>query len=212
MNDYSIISYISFSVFFLFLLILFIYGEFIARHGRAKEGISLSSFSARIIFILLIIIIIFYLTNIISLEKKEIIIEEISPQSETDIPESPAVNFPPPPSYIGIGGYNFSGPFILNQNINIPKDIIFLTLCKEGNEYELLSINYQDVNIPFNSHIDYSCIIENCQNRDNLYFSVFYFKEEDTKDKVFEIIDKNKEKRDIVEGIKERDNFICSVK
>ena len=216
MSDFSIIPYISFGIFLIFSLILLAYGEFLIKKGKAKEGFGLHIFSVKIFSTLLIIALTFYLLTVISWDRNipTIKIPKITPE----IPESPAINFPNPPEYIEVAGYYFKGPYIAREDISIPMEMIFSVFCKEE-IYKAIYTGIEKEEVLFSLHSKYQCFLENCKEKKNLYIAFLYIEIEiEEKTEVGKIDEKATTttvefsgKKDIVDYIERKEDFVCSV-
>lgn len=185
-------------VFFFFLAGVVIYGEFLIRRGRAETGFGISSFSFKIISTLFIIALIFFLIGIIFIKEE--------PKGEIiGIPESPAKGFPPPPDFIEIAGYYFSGPWKMGEK-KISENMIFAVFCKEDRYYEVLSIEPRTLETSLERHFQYSCWIENCK-KEALYIATLPLEEEE--EEGIESFIQTGKKTSVLEDIKAKINFIC---
>lgn len=186
-------------IFFLLLISLFIYGEFLIRKGRAELGFEISSFAAKILSTLVIIAIFFLLMGFYfgpKEEKKEVTTEEV------EFPKTPAVFFPPYPEHIEVGGYYFRGPFILDESTAFSEETVIAVFCKQE-DYKVIYVGAEGTNEKLISHFLYPCFLENCKG--DLYYASFYIKKEETEE-IFQIIESRKK---IVENIKGTTGFVC---
>ncbi len=91
-----------------------------------------------------------------------------------EIPFSPvSTSFPPPPESIEVAGVYFSGPFWLGNNTSLVKESIFLVLCKNDDQYDIIYIGENVKEMSLLNHLEYQCWTENCSDYSKLYLAVF---------------------------------------
>lgn len=191
--------YVFLAIFFFFLAGVAVYGEFLIRRGRAETGFGISSFSFKVISTLFIIALIFFLTGIIFIKEE--------PEREIiGLPRSPAEGYPPPPDFIEMAGYYFSGPWKMGEE-KISEDMIFVVFCREDGRYKALSAEPRTMETSLERHFQYSCWMENCK-KENLYIAVLPVEEEE-KEEGMESFIKTGEKAGVLKEIKAKINFIC---
>lgn len=96
-----------------------------------------------------------------------------------EIPFSPvSTNFPPSPKTIEVAGVYFNGPFWFGDNTFIANESVFLILCKNNDQYDIIYIG--DIGGEFNllAHDDYQCWIDNCQDYNKVYIALFWIPSE----------------------------------
>ena len=96
------------------------------------------------------------------------------PPASEDFPLGPFSLAPPPPDFINVAGYYFSGPWLIEKAVsekNIFRESelagLYLILCKKNEEYDIIYIG-----VIGNEILDYQCWLENCQNsEENIYLA-----------------------------------------
>ncbi|MDD4467360.1 MAG: hypothetical protein PHQ08_02855 [Candidatus Pacebacteria bacterium] len=186
-------------IFFLLLISLFIYGEFLIRKGKANLGFEISSFAVKILSTLVIISIFFLLIGFYFAPEKE---KEEELTTEIEFPESPASFFPPSVEYIEVGGYYFKGPFILDESVAFSEETVIAVFCK-AEDYKMIYVGTEGTNEKLISHFLYPCFKENC--KEDLYYASLYVKKEETEE-IFQMVEN---RRKIVGNIREKVDFVC---
>lgn len=130
--------------------------------------------------------------------------ETLQPLPATgELPSSLAVNFPPPPQFINVEGYYFSGPWLLEKNEFIEVPVLYVILCKKNEGYDIIYIGQTEENEQLLRHEQYKCWVENCeQGSKNLYLGTFLLPLEKYSPE---------EKKEIEEKLEERINPPCPV-
>lgn len=170
-NFLEIFPLFIFSLAFFIIFILLLWGGFLLLSAKGddwktEKGKKLLLNSLYGLCIVLIIVSVFFL--ITYLLKKG---EGLTP---SEFPPSPAANFPPPPQFIEIGKYYFTGPLPLKENDLIGKPAIYTILCKKNQEYDKIYIGETGGRIQLLEHGQYNCWMENCGKKlGNLYVAVF---------------------------------------
>lgn len=133
--------------------------------GRRRMLVSLYS-----LFILLLVAFVFFLVTYL-LQRGEVL---LPPEVPGEFPPSPAANFPPPPQFIEINGYYFTGPWPLKKNNTIGEPAVYAILCKVFEEYDIIYIGETEKSRLL-EHKQYKCWMEECDfELGNLYLAIFW--------------------------------------
>lgn len=150
-------------------------------------------------FLTILIIALVFLSVIYFLQKGE------TPQSSEvskEFPVSLAVNFPPPPQFISVGGYYFSGPWLLDKSEIIRKSAIYTILCKKNGEYDIIYIGQMMEGEQLLTYEQHKCCLENCEQvSKNLYFAILWT----PSDKY-----RPEERKEIEKNLRSKINPVCS--
>lgn len=118
-----------------------------------------------------------------------------------EFPSSPfSAALPPAPQFIKVNGFYFNGPLLLKDNDDIiDKSAIFLILCKNNEEYDIIYIEETISGIKFSKHEEATCWKENCSSND-LYLAVFWTPREKYS---------SSRRQEITNLLKEKNNPLC---
>lgn len=101
--------------------------------------------------------------------------EEDIDQVFGEFPVAPiALNFPPSPRFIKLNNIYFNGPIPIRGNDDIiNQEAIFLIICKQGEEYDIIYMGETERRILLSRQKDARCWWDNCQSSD-LYLAIFW--------------------------------------
>lgn len=134
---------------------------------RTQKGRGILSTAFIGFFVILLIALVFYSVTFL-LKKGEVFRPLPGVSGEFPLPAH-LESFPPPPEFIAIGNYYFTGPWPLENIEGTEKAAIIAVLCKKNGEYDILYIGTRA------GREQYQCWLENCnQNLKNLYLAVFW--------------------------------------
>lgn len=101
--------------------------------------------------------------------------EEDIDQVFGEFPVAPiTLNFPPSPQFIKLNNIYFNGPIPIRDNDDIiNQEAIFLIVCKQGEEYDIIYMGETERRILLSQQKDAQCWWDNCQYSD-LYLAIFW--------------------------------------
>lgn len=180
-NNFDILSNLP-QLFFLFcffvVFVLFLGGGIVLLRARGlpekvQKGRKILLAGFICLFITLLIILAFYLVSYF-LRRGEAL--KPSPAASKEFPPPFHLgSFPPPPQFIKIDDYYFTGPWSLKDNDYIEKSALFAILCKKNGEYDIIYIGGTGGREKLLKHSQYRCWRENCsQDSKNLYAAIFW--------------------------------------
>lgn len=157
------------------IFVLFLFGGFLllsagGEKQKTEKGRKFLLNSLYGLFTLLLIILVFFLVTYL-LQRGDVLRPLPIPG---EFPPSPAASFPPPPQFIEIGRYSFSGTWSLKENNFIGKPAIYSILCKKNGEYDIMDIERTEGRVQLLEQEQYGCWLENCEQKlKNLYLAIF---------------------------------------
>jgi len=185
-NFLSNLPLLVFSFAFLVVFVLFIRGGILLLlvgeedEEKTEKGRAIVLKALYSLFALLLIVFVFFSVTYL-LKKGEVLLPTAAPG---DFPPSPDVNFPPPPQFIKVGEYSFTGPWLFDENNVINKPAIYTILCKKNENYDPSSLvkgeGYDIIHIgdtgskeQLLKNKEYSCWVNNCKLKD-IYLAVLF--------------------------------------
>jgi len=169
-----------------------------SSHEKVEEGRRSVLTALYALFSLLIIILVF-LSMTYLLRKGEALKPK---QVEGEFPASPVGIFPPPPDFIDIKDYYFSGPYKLTQESTVVRSSIYALLCKTADDnYDIIGLESNGEKATNLSQADQiECWAKNCG--ENLYYAVL-----ETPKNQYEI----NEKKRILDFLIKETNPVCFI-
>ena len=168
---------IIFTLAFFVIFVVFIFGGFVLLTAvrniqRTERGRRILLNSLYALFITLLIALVFFSVTYL-LKRGEVFRPQEIPG---EFPPSPAANFPPPPQFIKIEKYYFTGPWLLKEYDIIENPVVLAIFCKRNEEYDIIYIGEMtgEKKQLLAGHEEYGCWMEKCnQELKNLYLAIF---------------------------------------
>ncbi len=161
---------------FFVVFIIFIRGGIILLKAkddeeREKQGSKILLNSLYGFLTILIVALVFFLVSYLLRKGETLQPQEVS----EEFPSSLAVDFPPPPQFINVGEYYFTGPWLLKKSQFIKEAALYTILCKKNEEYDIIYIGQTEGREQLLRHEQYKCWVENCgRNSKDIYLGIFW--------------------------------------
>jgi len=178
MSDFSLLENIPLLIFglgFTIVFVIFLDGAFILLFAKDFQRIQRGKRTlTKSLYGFLTILIVSSISLFVSWRLNEQRDEPI--QISGEFPAAPInLNFPSPPQFIEISDVYFNGPISIKDNDNIiNREAIFLVLCKQGEEYDIIYLGEAGKQIFLSGHEKAKCWKENCEPSSNLYLAILW--------------------------------------